>query len=334
MSVQVTILPSGHTYSTTPEETILQSALDAGFTLPYGCRDGACGSCKGKLVAGEIDYGRYSPSALTDAERKQGYALFCCARPLSDVTIECREVSGLGDIAVKKLPARVESLTRAAPDVMVMTLKLPTQERLQFLAGQYLDILMKDGRRRSFSMANPPHSDAFIELHIRHVPGGQFTDHVFGHMKVRDILRFEGPLGTFFLREDSQKPIILLAGGTGFAPIKSIIEHAIHKGIERPMTLYWGARDVAGLYLRELAEKWAREVPHFQFVPVLSEEAWPGRRGWVHEAVMTDHPDLSGHEVYACGAPGMIEAAKRDFVSRCGLPIEAFFADVFSYAAA
>ncbi|MEY3202327.1 MAG: hypothetical protein RIR70_1877 [Pseudomonadota bacterium] len=334
MSVQVTLLPSGHSYTTTPDETILESALAHGYTLPYGCRDGACGSCKGKLVSGEIDYGRYSPGALSETEKKLGAALFCCARPLTDITIECREVSGMGDIQVKKLPARVESLQRAAPDVMIITLKLPTQERLQFLAGQYLDILLKDGRRRSFSMANPPHSDAFIELHIRHVPGGHFTDHVFGQMKVRDILRFEGPLGTFFLREESNKPIILLAGGTGFAPIKSIIEHAIHKGIERPMTLYWGARDEAGLYLRELAEGWVRDVPDFKFVPVLSEASWGGRQGLVHEAVMADHPDLSGHEVYACGAPAMIEAAKRDFVARCGLPVDAFFADVFSYAGA
>jgi CDP-4-dehydro-6-deoxyglucose reductase len=239
----------------------------------------------------------------------------------------------MGDIQVKKLPARVESLHRAAPDVMIMTLKLPTSERLQFLAGQYIDILLKDGRRRSFSLANPPHSDAFIELHIRHVPGGQFTDHVFGPMKVRDILRFEGPLGTFFLREDSNKPIIFLAGGTGFAPIKSIIEHSLHQGLTRPMTLYWGARDEAGLYLRALAEQWAREVPGFRFVPVLSEAQWGGRQGLVHEAVMADHPDLSGFEVYACGAPAMIEAARRDFVARCVLPADAFFADVFAYAA-
>jgi len=333
MSVQVTLLPSGHTYITTPDETLLQSALDAGYTLPYGCRDGACGSCKGKVVSGQVDHGKPSPGALSDAEKKQGYALFCCARPLTDVTLECREVSGMGDIVVKKLPVRVEAMHRAAPDVMILTLKLPTQERLQFLAGQYVDILLKDGRRRSFSMATAPEVEGFIELHIRHVPGGHFTDHVFNQMKVRDILRIEGPLGTFFLREEREKPIILMAGGTGFAPIKSIVEHAIARGITRPMQLYWGSRDVAGLYLRDLAEKWARELAGFSFVPVLSAEPWAGRQGLVHEAVMADHPDLSGHEVYACGAPAMIDAAKRDFTARCRLPEDAFFADVFSYAA-
>jgi CDP-4-dehydro-6-deoxyglucose reductase len=332
MSYQVTLLPSGHHFATAGEDNLLQAALDAGFTLPYGCRDGACGTCKARVVEGDIDPGHASPQALSEAEKRQGFALLCCARPLSDVTVECRELTGLGDIVVKKLPARVEALTRAAPDVMLLTLKLPTQERLQFLAGQYIDILLKDGRRRSFSIASPPHQDGFIELHIRHLPGGVFTDHVFGQMKVRDILRFEGPLGTFFLREDSDKPIILLAGGTGFAPIKSVVEASLHKGLTRPMTLYWGARDEAGLYLRDLAEQWAREHAHIRFVPVLSEATWAGRQGLVHEAVMADHPDLSGFEIYACGAPGMIDAARRDFTGRCGLPVEAFFADVFSLA--
>lgn len=337
MSVQVKILPSGHIYAADPAETLLQSALDAGFALPYGCRDGACGTCKGKVLEGRVDYGHASAGALSDFEKRQGYALFCCAKPLTDVTIECREVAGLADIPIRKMPVRVEALERAAPDVMIIKLKLPANERLQFLAGQYLDFLLKDGRRRSFSMATAPHVEGFLELHVRHVPGGQFTDHVFGQMKVRDILRIEAPLGSFFLREDSTLPIILLAGGTGFAPIKSIVEHAIHKKIARPMRLYWGARTPDGLYLRELAERWAREIADFEFVPVISETPpaeWRGRCGLVHEAVMADHADLSGFEVYACGAPPMIEAARRDFVSRCGLAEEAFFADAFSYAAA
>lgn len=336
MSFQVTILPSGHHFCAAPDETLLQSALDAGIVLPYGCRDGACGSCKGKVVSGEIDYGRYSASALNDTEKRQGFALFCCARPRSDLVIESREVCGLRDIAVKKLPVRVEALERAAPDVMVMKLKLPTHERLQFLAGQYIDILLKDGRRRSFSLANPPHADAFLELHIREVTGGHFTRHVFHDMKVREIMRVEGPLGSFFLREDSTKPIIFLAGGTGFAPIKSIIEHAIHHGITRPMALYWGARDPSGLYQRALAEGWASTLPHFEFHPVTSDAPdapWGGRRGLVHQAVMEDHPDLSGHEVYACGAPAMIDIARQAFMSHCSLPADAFFADAFTFVA-
>jgi CDP-4-dehydro-6-deoxyglucose reductase len=236
------------------------------------------------------------------------------------------------------MPCRVQSMTRAAPDVMVIKLKLPANERLQFLAGQYIDILLKDGKRRSFSLANPPHDDELLELHIRNYAGGTFTEHVFGAMKEKDILRFEGPLGTFFLREDSDRPIIFLASGTGFAPVKGIIEHALHKGIRRPMHLYWGCRARDDLYLLQLPERWAREHPEFHFTAVLSEpratDAWTGRTGLVHRAVMEDHPDLSGFEVYACGTPLMVEAAHREFTRERDLPEHAFYSDAFTPAVA
>src|SRR5712671_4432283 len=241
MTHQVTIRNTGHRFPAQEGSTILQSALDAGLVLPYGCRDGACGSCKGKLLDGRIDYGRYSEKALTAQERAQGYALFCQAKPLSDVAIEAREVRKAGDIQVRKLPARVQKLERAADDAMIVYLKLPANERLMFLPGQYIDILLKDGTRRSFSMANAPHDDEYVQLHVRHVPGGSFTDHVFQSMKERDILRFEGPFGTFFMREESAKPIVFVASGTGFAPIKAVIEAALKRAVERPMRLYWGA---------------------------------------------------------------------------------------------
>src|SRR5436309_3518733 len=257
MTHQVTIRNTGHRFPAQDGSTILQSALDAGLVLPYGCRDGACGSCKGKLVDGRIDYGRYSERALTAQEREQGYALFCQAKPLSDVVIEAREVRKAGDIQIRKLPARVQKLERAADDAMIVYLKLPANERLMFLPGQYIDILLKDGTRRSFSMANAPHDDEYVQLHVRHVPGGAFTDHVFRTMKERDILRFEGPFGTFFLRDESDKPIVLVASGTGFAPIKALIEAAFKKGVARPMRLYWGARRPNDLYLNGLAERWA-----------------------------------------------------------------------------
>ena len=214
--------------------------------------------------------------------------------------------------------------------------RLPATERFQFLTGQYVDILLKDGKRRSFSLANAPHDDAFLQLHIRLVPGGLFTEHVFNGRKERDILRLNGPHGSFTLREESDKPMILLAGGTGFAPLKSLIEHALHEACQRPMVLYWGARAVVDLYLADLPRRWAAEHPHFRYVPVLSEpqpeDAWAGRTGLVHQAVMTDFPDLSGHEVYACGAPAMIDAARRDFTARCRLPEEAFFSDAFTFS--
>jgi CDP-4-dehydro-6-deoxyglucose reductase len=336
MSVKVTILPSGHAYEANPEASILQSALDAGFVLPYGCRNGACGSCKGRLVAGNVDYGNYQPGALSDEERGAGMALFCCARPLTDLTIECREVSTVKEIPVRTLPCRVQKVEQRATDVMVLYLKLPANERLQFLAGQYIDILLKDGRRRSFSLANAPHDDELLQLHVRRVPGGQFTDHVFTTMKERDILRFEGPHGSFYLREESRKPTVLVAGGTGLAPIKAIIDHAIHNKIDRPMTLYWGVRSLGDFYMPELAERWRAQRSDIGFVPVLSEpreeDRWLGRTGLVHRAVMDDLPDLSSFQAYVCGAPGMVDAARCDFTTQCGLPPEEFFADAFSFA--
>jgi CDP-4-dehydro-6-deoxyglucose reductase, E3 len=334
---QVTIRNTGHRFEARDGETILQSALDAGLVLPYGCRDGACGSCKGRLIEGEIDWGRYSEKALAPQERAQGYALFCQAKPLTDVVIEVREVRKAGDIQVRKLPARVHKLERAAEDAMIVYLKLPANERLMYLPGQYVDILLKDGSRRSFSMANAPHDDEFMQLHVRHVPGGAFTEHVFKTMKERDILRLEGPFGTFFLREESAKPIVLVASGTGFAPIKALVDAALKKGVSRPMTLYWGGRRPKDLYLNPLPERWAAEHAGFRYVPVVSDalpnDGWRGRSGFVHRAVMQDFPDLSGHQVYACGVPIMVDSARRDFTGQCRLPEGEFFADSFTTAA-
>jgi len=334
MAHRVTIQPSGNAFTVPEGDTILAAALSEGFHLPYGCRNGACGSCKGKLVAGEIDFGKYQHTALSEDERAAGYALFCVAKPLSDLTIESREIGAVKDLVVKKLPCRVNKLERVTDDVAILQLKLPATERLQFLAGQYIEFILKDGARRSFSMANPPHDDEFLQLHVRHVPGGSFTEHVFKTMKERDILRFEGPLGSFFLHE-SEKPIVFVASGTGFAPIKAIIESAFQHGVERPMTLYWGGRRPKDLYLDALAREWAAERPaQFKYVPVISdalpEDRWTGRSGFVHRAVMADLPDLSGIQVYACGVPIMVESARRDFTHECGLPIDEFFADSFT----
>ena len=326
---KVTVQPSGHAFEVQDGESILTAALRQDLVLPYGCRNGACGSCKGRILEGRVDYGVYQPKALTGDEKAQGKALFCQARPLTDLVVEARTIGAAKDIQVRTLPCRVQKLERLADDVMVISLRLPANERLQFLAGQYMEFLLKDGSRRSFSMANAPHDDELIQLHVRHVPGGQFTDHVFGKMKERDILRFEGPLGTFFLREDSHKPIVFVASGTGFAPVKSVIEHALRKNIARPMTLYWGGRRPKDLYMHALARQWP-----IKYVPVVSdalpEDGWTGRAGFVHRAVMEDFPDLSGHQVYACGVPVMVDAARRDFVQRCKLPEEEFFADSFT----
>jgi CDP-4-dehydro-6-deoxyglucose reductase len=333
MAHQVTLQPSGHQFTVAAGATILEAALDAGINLPYGCKNGACGACKGKVVAGEVDHGAAQDQALPATERTAGMALFCCAKPQSDLTLEAREVGTAKDIPVKILPCRIQKLERVAADVMVIRLKLPTNERLQYLAGQYIEFLLADGKRRAFSLASPPHADDLLEIHVRRIPGGNFTEHVFTQMKEKDIMRIEGPLGSFFLREESDKPIVMVAGGTGFAPLKGLIEHALHIGVKRPMHLYWGSRDRAGLYLHSLAESWATVHSHLKFTPVLSEPdaGWTGRTGLVHEAVLADYPDLSAYQAYVCGAPAMCETALKDFTAH-GLPKDEFFADVFSYA--
>jgi CDP-4-dehydro-6-deoxyglucose reductase len=336
-SFGVTLQPGGHSLVTDGGDSILQTALDAGLTLPYGCRNGACGACKGKVIDGLVDHGIAQDNALSVADRASGLALFCCAKPLSDLVLECREAGTAQDIPVKIMPCRLQKLERVADDVMVLSLKLPASERLQFLAGQYIEFLLKDGKRRAFSIANAPHDDGFLQLHVRLIAGGEFTEHVFGGMKEKDILRFQGPYGSFFLREDSAKPMILVAGGTGFAPIKALVEHAIHRNSTRPMDIYWGARNRAGLYLPELPTAWAAAHSHIRYVPVLSDAAsqdtWTGRSGLVHRAVLEDHADLSACQAYVCGAPAMIDAARAEFVAH-GLPPEEFFADAFTFAVA
>ncbi|MEA3195791.1 MAG: CDP-4-dehydro-6-deoxyglucose reductase [Betaproteobacteria bacterium] len=330
----VTLTPSGQQFQVEEGETILAAALRQGLVLPYGCKNGACGSCKGKILEGSVDYGVYQKRVFTDEEKAQGKALFCQAKPRGDVVIEARAVGAAKGIVIKTLPCRVQALERVADDVIVLRVKLPANEKMKFLAGQFIEFLLKDGSRRSFSMANPPHEAELIELHVRRVVGGNFTQHVFEKMKERDILRFEGPLGVFFLREESPKPIVLVASGTGFAPIKSLVEDAFQRGLERPMTLYWGGRRPKDLYLNALAEKWASDHASFKYVPVISdafpEDQWQGRTGFVHRAVMEDFPDLSGHQVYACGVPIMVDSARADFTAACKLPEDEFYADSFT----
>ena len=341
MSYQVTLKTSGKQFTVNPDENLLEAALRQGINLPYGCKNGACGSCKGKRLEGQVSHGQHSENALSKADETAGGILFCCAHPQSDLLIEAREVQGSGDIAIRKVPCRVNTISKPSNDVAILKLQLPASERFQFLAGQYLEFLLKDGQRRAYSIANAPEQEGPLELHIRHLPGGLFTDFVFGAvtpaLKEKDILRFEGPLGSFFLREDSKKPIIFVAAGTGFAPIKSIIEQMQAKKIHRPIHLYWGGRRPSDLYLDDLCKSWEKEISDFKYIPVISdalaEDAWQGRTGFVHQAVMTDHSDMKGFQVYACGAPVMVNAAKNDFSAKCQLPEEEFFADSFTSAA-
>lgn len=332
MSFQITVHPSGHQFNCDAEETILASGLLAGLGLPHGCKNGACGACKGKIVAGQATLGKHQAKALAPEEEQQGFSLFCCTKPLSDLTIEVREVE-VGEFASRKLPTRVAKIEKLSHDVMLVCLQLPATEKFAFRAGQYIEFLLRDGKRRSYSMANAMHSTDQITLHIRHMPGGLFTDQVFSTLKERDILRVEGPQGTFFLREDSDKPIIFLASGTGFAPIKAMMEHALKEGMTRPMTLYWGGRRPGDLYMHQLCLDWAKEIPHFHYIPVVSdalpEDQWTGRTGFVHQAVLEDVRDMSGVQIYACGAPIVVDSAKRDFVALAKLPVNEFYSDAF-----
>jgi CDP-4-dehydro-6-deoxyglucose reductase len=341
MSFSVSVQPSGRQFQTGSDETILAAGMRQGIGLPYGCKDGACGSCKCKKLSGEVVHGAHQSKALTPEEEAQGFVLTCCATAQSDLVLESRQVVDVGQFPVKKMPVRVMALEKKSHDVMWLKLQLPANDRFQFHAGQYIDFLLRDGSRRSYSMANAPHQlteqEQAVELHIRHMPGGKFTDHVFGAMKEKEILRVEGPLGSFFLREDSDKPIVLLASGTGFAPIKALIEHMQHKGITRPATLYWGGRRPDDLYLNDWVQAQLAQMPNLRYVPVISdalpEDGWSGRTGFVHRAVLQDFPDLSGHQVYACGAPVVVDSARADYTAQGGLPSEEFFADSFTSAA-
>jgi CDP-4-dehydro-6-deoxyglucose reductase len=335
---QITVEPSGRHFAALADETILAAGIRQGIGLPYGCKDGACGSCKCKKLSGMVTLGPHQSKALSAEEQLAGYVLTCCARAESDVVLESRQVTEAGAFPIRKMPVRVQALARQSHDVVQLRLQLPAGEPLQFHAGQYVEFILRDGTRRSYSMANAPHTlqqaGTGLELHIRHLPGGKFTDHVFGAMKEKEILRIEGPYGSFFLREDSDKPLVLLASGTGFAPIKALLEHMKFKGIERPATLYWGGRRPEDLYMDDWVRAQLQQMPQLRYVPVVSnavpEDDWHGRTGFVHRAVLEDFDDLSGHQVYACGAPVVVDAAKRDYVAQRGLPEEEFYADAFT----
>jgi CDP-4-dehydro-6-deoxyglucose reductase len=334
MPYRITIQPDGRSYDAEGDKSILESARLAGITLPHACQDGNCGACEGRILAGTVDYGEYQESLLGEDEKAEGLALFCAARPLSDLVIEATIVDEIGDVQPGLAEYRISRLERLCHDVIGMWLAPIAGERMHYIPGQFLDLLLDEDRKRSFSIASAPEDGDEIELHIRMVAGGYFTERLFGGAyKAGDTLRVNGPLGTFFLR-DSDRPAILLAGGTGFAPMKSLLPHAFAHHPNRPIALYWGARQLRDLYLPDLPSTWARQHPNFKFVPVLSEPAledgWSGRRGWVHEAVIEDHPDLSSYQIYACGSPAMVDTARKAYEAR-GLPHSEFFADAFSF---
>ena len=335
MSFNITVQPSGRSFLAETDEALLAAAIRQGIGLPYGCKDGACGSCKCKKLEGSITQGSHQLKALSLEEAAAGFILTCCATAHSDIVIESRQVTDESAFPIKRMPTRVASLAKASHDVIVVRLQLPAADVFKYHAGQYVEFLLRDGDKRAYSMGNAPHTqleNPGVELHIRHMPGGKFTDHVFGAMKEKEILRIEGPFGSFYLREDSDKPMVLLASGTGFAPIKAIIEHMQFKSITRPAVLYWGGRRPDDLYMNDWVMAKVAEMPNFSYVPVISdalpEDAWTGRTGFVHNAVLQDIADLSGHQVYACGAPIVVDSAKAAYAA-AGLPEDEFYADSF-----
>lgn len=332
MSHSVRILPADRTIQVGGNESVLEAALREGFGFPYSCRNGSCGACFGELLEGTITYPNGPPAVLGEADEAARLAVFCQARPTSDLVVRAQEITQTRAQVVRTMPVRVERLDDLASDVKRLWLRLPPDERMQYLAGQYVDVVLRDGRRRSFSIASAPRSDSLLELHVRLSPGGRFTGYVFEALRARDLLRIEGPLGTFFLR-DSPLPAILVAGGTGFAPLKAIVEDQMAQGGGRELHLFWGARRTGDLYLHELAESWC-DAGVLRYTPVLSEpgaDTWEGVTGWVHAAVLASYPQLAGHEVYMCGPPAMINAARRDFAT-AGLARERLHFDAFDYA--
>jgi CDP-4-dehydro-6-deoxyglucose reductase len=331
---EVRIAPHGKTLQVNDGETVLDAALRTGLNLPHSCKSGHCASCRARLVTGEIHYPNGRPLGLSVEEARAGQVLLCQARPRSALSIEARLFAGVGDVEIKTLPVRIARLERLAPDVMQVFLRLPSVERLRFQPGQYLDVLLEDGARRSFSIASPPHDAALLELHARHVPGGGFTERLFRELQAGALLHIEGPIGQFVYRAGTN-PVLLIAGGTGFAPLKSILRHVLERGIERPLHFFWGARTPTDVYEEAQILEWARRFPQLKFTAVLShadsDEQGTRARGWVHEAVLARYPDLAAFDIYAAGPPAMVEAIRAAFPG-AGARQEALFFDSFDYA--
>lgn len=335
MSYRISVPSSGHEFIIEENETVLEAALRQGIGLPYGCRNGACGKCAGDVITGEVKYEQGALKAGAKNLYDEGKTLFCQAMACSDLEIRVTEITESRDIEIKTLPCRVEHMELLTHDIMKVELKLPENERMQFLAGQYIEIILKDGKRRAFSIANAPHDDKFIELHIRHVPDGHFGDFVFKGMKEKTLLKIEGPFGSYYLREESDRPVIMIGGGTGFAPLKGMLDHAFEIGLDKPIHLFCGVRAKRDLYMDEMVKAWMQEHDNLKYTPVLSQpmedDHWQGKTGYVHEAVVEEYPDLSDYDVYLSGPPAMVKAGM-DALYAKGLPETQIYSDSFEYS--
>jgi CDP-4-dehydro-6-deoxyglucose reductase len=332
----ITLVPTGQTFTADPSESVLTAALRAGLNLPHSCKGGHCASCLARVLAGSFAYPGPTPAGITEEEARDGFALLCEARAVSDLRVETREVRPAPDVEVKSLPCRIERMERLADDVMAVFLRLPAVEELHYRPGQYLDVMLSEGRRRSFSIASAPTDGRFIELHVRRASTSGFTAQLFDSLREGSLLRIEGPLGQFWLRNESPRPALMIGGGTGYAPLRAMLRQLIAAGDRRSVTLYWGAASVAGLYEHEWLTRLERERPGFQYRPVVSappssDADWPGRRGFVHEAVLGEIDDFAAWDVYASGPPAMVESIRANFLAH-GLPREQLYFDSFDYA--
>ncbi|MGA9854893.1 MAG: FAD-binding oxidoreductase [Gammaproteobacteria bacterium] len=327
--------PGGHGFELRDHETVLAAALRQGVHLPDGCRNGSCGVCRTHLASGRVRYPHGPPLGLTALERHAGDILLCRAVAETDLVLDAQEVTAAAELAIKTLPCRVARMQPLTREVMALFLQLPPVETLKFLPGQYIDVLLPGGQRRSFSLANPPHASGQLEIHVGLVPGGRFSEDVFSHMQIGALLEIQGPLGGFFLQEESNRSILMIAGGTGFAPCKAMLRHLFEIQLQHQATLYWGARCKTDLYEMTLVEQWAREQPEFRFVPVLTEaqpeDRWTGRRGRLQEAVLADYGEFSHHDIYLAGPPAMVRSARQSLLLKGAAP-EHVFSDAFEYA--
>lgn len=334
---RVTLLPFDQVLSVEQGETILDAALRAGLNLPHSCKGGHCSACRARIVSGSVHYPLGRPLGLLEDEERAAQVLLCQAHAASaEIVIEAREIKPpVPEIQVKSLPARIERLQRLAPEVMAVFLRLPARESFNYVAGQYLDVMLPQNRRRSFSIANPPHDADLIELHVRRVASGEFTQQLFSGAAEKTLLRIEGPLGQFWFREESSRPALLIGGGTGYAPLRAMLKHLLGRNDRRPLHFYWGAQCRADLYEDAQVRTWCAQHANLTYTPVLSnpsaEDAWEGRRGWVHEAALADHPDVHRFDVYTAGPPVMVEAIRHEFTAR-GLPADQLFFDSFDFA--
>lgn len=336
MSFKISLQPSGHEFDIKEDESILDASLNHGLSLPYGCRNGACGACAGQLISGQVDYAERNTSCLSDEDKSNGKVLCCQAHAVGDVVVNIKEISSSAEIKPKIMPARVSKLEKLSHDVMQLELKLPESQRMQFLAGQYIEVLLKGGKRRAFSIANAPHQDDVIVLQIRHVPGGYFSSHVFDEMKEKALLRIEGPFGAFYLDEDSQRPVIMIGGGTGYAPLNGMLEHAHSLELKNQFHLFCGVRAKRDIYMQQQAQALTSKMPNLEYTEVLSDaessDDWQGQTGFVHEAVLKQFDDLSDFDIYMSGPPPMVNAAKQAFLKQ-GAKQQQIFSDAFEYSA-